>query len=279
MSCGILWDDLSRAPETVISGSPTVGGLSWSMLADPQPRHRARVAGAEAHILINLGSPQLVRAASLISTNLTASATRRVAIGNAWTADGTTVTADSAAMTADMAVAPLYDSGDGLAGTSGAANGNIHVIAPAAVLAQYVYWRVTDPSVSTIDIGLAPCGPLFVPAVGAAYGSQFGRLDGGSRDANARTGASYSRRGVTLRCATVNLQWLRPDEARGEMDDIDRIVGSWGDVLFVWDAQVSATELSKTAIWGSIRPASSREMMSINTPGSVSRTITMTERL
>lgn len=252
MTCAILWDDLSRT--STLSGSATVQNLSWSMLVDPQPRHRVRVIGSSASLTINFGSTKVIRAACLISTNLTSAAQVRLQAGS-------------------------YDSGSETSTTGSAWNGNVIHVFPLNVSTSSLTWTIYDGSNDTIDIGLAPCGPLFIPTINHAYGYEWGGIDGGIRDLNQSTGTEYCKTGAFRRTASPRFDSVSGSESYGDWEQMDRIVMSTGDVLWIPDIDASRINLAARCIWGGFKQARARDMLTQNSFNRAGRSFTITERL
>lgn len=82
MPGAFLWDDklANAASLTAIAGT-VVSTMPLSNLLDPQPRLRARLLGAAASILVDLGADTAIEAAALISTSLPDTATIRWRLG------------------------------------------------------------------------------------------------------------------------------------------------------------------------------------------------------
>jgi len=157
--------------------------------------------------------------------------------------------------TTTAAIAPAVDTGFTTQITANDSyNGNV-VAAFASTAARY--WRIDiDGATNPIDIGLAPLGLLFRPAIGFDYGAQEGRLDLSIRDMNQDTGAEFGLAGPKKRMKLLTFGALSETEVRGftsSVDDMDRYVGASGDVLFVSDSDASWINRSRDSIWGSFR--------------------------
>lgn len=257
----ILYNDLSKA--ATVTGSATVMGLGWDFLKDPQPRHRARVNDVTAYLILDLGAAQSVDAAALIGTSLNAAATARLR------ASGSDPT-----VTGSLA----YDSGVQSACTDAAWNGAVIGCLSAPVTARYLRWDVTQTA-APIDIGLAPCGLLFRPTRNFALGGTEGRSDASIRDGNPDTGAEFGLVLPQKRVKQLSFPGLTKTEVRGDVDLMDRLVGSAGDVMFVEDPDAAWADRARDAIWGSFRKTGADQVATRSFVNVFGRSFQLTERL
>lgn len=261
MSCAFLWQDKSRAAGVATSG--VLGDGAASMLADPQPRHRMRLAGTTANFILDLGAATLLDCFALISTTLQADSTIRARVS------ATDPTATSALVYDSTALAGITDD-DWL--------GQVVLIAPAQISGRYVRWDLTVTSGASIDVGLASCGPLFRPTRNYAYGAARGVADYGVREGNPRTGAMFGVAGAKARVQQFALSSLTPAEVESDVKEMDRLVGNEGDVLWIPETTDSDLVKARDAIWGGFRaqgsPLTSHDSFNLK-----SRAYLVTERL
>lgn len=260
-----LINDLSRSA-TVTYASPTITGLGWDQLKDPQPRHRARVNDSSAYFVLDLGAEVMVDCVALIGTSLDASATVKFK----------TSTIDPEALTF------IYSPNAASGVTSPDWNGNVIMtfdvdwVAPIPV--RYLRWEIQGVS-GPIDIGLAPVGAMFRPTRNFSFGSQEGRSDASIRDINPDTGAEFGLALPGKRIKTLNFPALTKAEARGPVDEMDRLVGASGDVLFVEDPQASRADCARDSIWGSFRKTGADAIATRSAVNMFGRQFVLTERL
>jgi hypothetical protein len=257
----ILYSDMTQA--ATIGGAATVTGLGFDFLKDPQPRHRARVNDTTAYLILDLGSARSFDVAALIGTSLDAAATARLR-----------ASASDATVTGSLA----YDSGVQSGCTSTAWNGAVIGCLPAAVSARYLRWDLTLAA-GPVDIGLAPCGLLFRPARNFGFGGQEGRIDASVRDSNPDTGAEFGLVLPQRRIKQITFPAFTKAEVRGDLDAMDRLVGSAGDVLFVEDPDASWADRARDSIWGSFRQPGAGALATRSYVSVFGRSITLTERI
>lgn len=262
MGCGFLYDDKSRA--AVITSSGTLGDGGVDRLADPQPRHRMRLSGAAGNFTMDLGAVFALDVFALISATLDTDSTVRVR------ASATDPTATGSL---------LHDSGVLAAVTSSKWFGQVVHLPPAAVNVRYVRWDMAVGSGTSIDIGLAPLGPLFRPTRNYAYGAQKGRQDYGVRDGNPRTGAMFGVSGGKARVQAFQLGSLTPAEVSADVTEMDRRIGVDGDVLWIPEAADVMADIARDAIWGGFRQVGQPQMASHDSFQLLSRSYQITERL
>lgn len=234
----ILYGDLSRsAIWTAATG--TLGDGGADRLADPQPRHRCRLTDAATETLLgDLGATASLDCFAMVSTNLRAASSVRV---RASSSDPNCVSG------------VVYDSGTLVGVTDERYLGQVVLIAPAAVSARYVRWDFTDATLGPVDLGLAPLGLLFRPQVNFSYGAEFGRVDYGVRETNARTGAAFGVAGPQARSIRATFDALSEAEATSDLLEMERVVGAAGDVLFVPDHAATALVRARDSVWGAFR--------------------------
>jgi hypothetical protein len=233
-----LHKDLSRAAS--FSGSTQVAGMTYAtMLIDPQPRHRARVAATASNLIIDLGAGTAIDIAALISTTIL---------------NGDSVRLRMSLTDPTVTGSLLYDSGTVSGVTQNYYNGNVIMPLSASVTVRYIRWDITQAS-SPIDIGLCPCGLLFRPTHNFTWGAQEGRIDPSPRELNADTGAEFAVALPQKRFRYFTLPNLTQSETRATVDEMDRLAGAAGDILFIEDADAAALTRAQNAIWGAFRPA------------------------
>lgn len=257
----ILYKDLSQA--ATFGGSSTVSGLDWSFLKDPQPRHRARVNDVTANLIIDLGAAVSIDVAALVGTSLDSASTARLRAS----ASDPTVTGSL-----------VYDSGVLAGVTDTAWNGLVIGCLSAPVTARYLRWDLAQ-AVAPIDIGKAPCGLLWRPSRNFTFGGQEGRIDYSQRETNSDTGAEFGLDLVKRRTKQLTFSALTKSEVRADLDAMDRLVGSAGDVLFVEDSDASWSDRSRDGIWGSFRTPGGGALSTRSFVNVFSRSFTLTERL
>jgi len=245
---------------TGTSSSPA-SGLPWSNLNDAQPRARARIEASSAILVFDLGSAKNADSWFIGSTSLPASATARF---RASTADPTCVGS------------LLLDTGVVANVTDPKWNGNV-LWCGAPVNARY--WRVDLTGANPIDIGLSKLGLRFSPARNYAFGMQEGKLDLSTRDTNPDTGAEFSVRGPVKRTRLLNFPAFSKTEARAEVEEMDRIVGASGDLLFILDPDDTWIDRAQHSIWGSYRMPGASESNTRVAFNVFSRPYRMVERL
>ncbi len=254
---------LDRTPAATITGSSTPAGLGWLQLQDVQPRHRARVSATSAYLILDLGAGYSLDVAALISTSLEAASTARLRMS-----------LSDATATGSL----LYDS-TALSGvTDTAYTGAVIGCLPAPVTARYVRWDLTQAS-GPIDVGLAPCGLLWRPSRNFSYGGQEGRVDGSMREVNTDTGAEFGLALPQRRTKLLSFPAFTKGEARAELDQMDRLVGAAGDVLFVEDSDASWADRARDALWGSFRQPGAGALATRSALNMFGRTFPLTERL
>lgn len=262
MSCAFLWQDLSRAAGITTSG--VLGDGAASMLVDPQPRHRMRLAGTTCNFILDLGAQFLVDAFALISTTLQADSTVRVRFSDT----------DPAGLTS-----LLHDSGPVTGLTDAAWLGQVVAVpSPATRIGRYVRWDLQASSGVSIDVGLAPCGPLFRPTRNYAYGAARGVQDYAVRDANPRTGAMFGVTGSRARVQQFALSSLTPAEVESDVKEMDRRVGTEGDVLWIPESTDDSLTRARDSIWGGFR-AQGSALTTHDSFNLKSRAYLVTERL
>lgn len=236
---GFLYRNLAAGLTPTGTSTTPVAGLGYDKLNDPQPRHRARVAATSMILVFDLGSAQSVDCAALISTSLPAGCTARL---RASTADATVVSS------------LLLDTGVQSNVTDPEYNGNV-IATFASVSARYWRWDLASAT-NPIDIGLAPIGLMFRPAIAFDYGAQEGRHDFSTRDVNPDTGAEFPLSGPKKRCRLLTFGALSESEIRGlttSFSDMDRTIGGGGDTLFVEDSDAAWLTRARDSIWGGFR--------------------------
>jgi hypothetical protein len=262
MACAFLYADKSRVASVTSSGTLGDGGVD--RLADPQPRHRMRLAGTGVQFTIDLGAVVSLDCFALVSTTLVAASDVRVR------ASATDPTATSS-----------------LAHDSGAMNGVtddkwfgqvVHVLS-VPVSARHVRWDLSVPSGVSIDVGLAPLGLLWRPLRNYAYGAQRGRQDYGVRDGNPRTGGMFAVAALKARVQAFALAALDADEVAADVTEMDHAVGVSGDVLWIPATGDTPIALARDAIWGSFRQVGAPAMTVHESFRLMSRSYQVTERL
>jgi len=262
MPCAFLYDDKSRAASIASSGTLGDGGVD--RLADPQPRHRARFDGAAVNFTLDLGAVFSLEAFALISTTLTAAGDVRVR------ASATDPTA-TGALVADSGV---------LAGVTDAKwLGQVVLPLVAPVDARYVRWDLNEPSAASIDVGLAPLGPLWRPRINYAYGAAHGVQDYGVRDGNARTGAMFGVAGGKARLQAFALAALDLDEVASFVTDMDLLIGVSGDLLWIPEAADAALARAQSCIWGGFKQVGAPSTSTHDNFAKKNRSFQITERL
>jgi len=262
MPCAFLYSDKSRAAN--VSSSGTLGDGGVDRLADPQPRHRMRLAGMAAQFTLDLGAVVPLDCFALISTTLVGSADVRVR------ASATDPTA-----TGSLA----HDSGAMTGVTDEKWLGQVVHVLGAAVSARYVRWDLSVPSGASIDVGLAPLGLLWRPMRNYAYGAQKGRQDYGVRDGNPRTGGMFAVTASKARVQAFALAALDPDEVAADVTEMDHAVGVAGDVLWIPETGDTPIVRAREAIWGSFRQVGAPAMTVHESFRLMSRSYQTTERL
>jgi len=111
------------------------------------------------------------------------------------------------------------------------------VITPATPK-TYRYWRVdlidaANPD-GYIEVGRLFAGSAWSPTYNAQYGAMLGYED---RDqvTEMDSGSEYSRKRPAPRIASFTFQGLTDSEAIGTVIDMQRRLGSSGEVLYEWD--------------------------------------------
>lgn len=261
---GFLYRNLAAGLAPTGTSSSTHADFPWSNLNDPQPRNRARVAAVSAILVFDLGSSKSVDCWAFVSTSLPAAATIRVRASDA---DATVVSS------------LLLDTGVLSSVTDPEYNGNA-VICFASTAARY--WRADFASANNpIDIGLAPLGLLFRPAIGFDYGCQEGRIDLSIREVNEATGAEFAVSGPKKRTRLLTFGALGEADVRGltsSIADMDRFAGAAGDALFVEDSDDAAIDRSRDSVWGSFREVGA-SLATRDHPDYWSRSFKIVERL
>ena len=262
MSCAFLYDDKSRA--AVVSSSGTLGDGGVDRLADPQPRHRMRLSGTSVQFTMDLGAVYPIDVFALISTTLTSAGTVRIRAS----------AVDSTALSL-----LAHDTGV-VAGVTGADRlGQVVHIPPNRKNVRYVRWDLTEPSGASIDVGLAPLGPLWRPLRNYSYGAQRGRQDYSIRDGNARTGANFGVKGAQARVRAFSLTSLDPTEVAGDVLQMDVLAGTAGDVLFIPETTDSMLIMAQDSIWGGFRQVGQPALTTHDSFQLLSRNYQMVERL
>lgn len=261
-----LVNDLSRTA-TITIASQAVPGLGWDMLRDPQPRHRARVNNAGLSFVMDFGAVVQIDCMALIGTSLTEAA--RVII--------------SASETDPQGLINAYiPYGEIVGAASPDWNGNVVITLDndlgGLLSVRYLRWFVADSS-GPIDIGLAPVGKLFRPSRNFAFGATEGRNDASIRDINPDTRAEFGIALPQQRVKTVTFPALTKAEARGDLDQMDRICGAAGDVLFIEDPAASHADRSRDSIWGSFRKSGADAVATRSAVNMFGRQFVLTERL
>lgn len=262
MSCAFLYDDKSRTAAVTSSGTLGDGGVD--RLADPQPRHRMRLAGTAVQFTMDLGSVVSLDVLALISTTLTADGDARVrASASDPTATGSLV----------------HDSGVIAGVTDAKWLGQVVQVLTVPVSARYVRWDLNMPSGASIDVGLAPLGLLWRPTRNYAYGAQKGRQDYGIRDGSSRTGAMFAVEGSQARVQAFSLASLSPAEVEADVTEMDLRAGVARDVLWVPEATDAILARARNCIWGPFRQVGTPQLATHESFQLMTRSYQMTERL
>ncbi len=116
------------------------------------------------------------------------------------------------------------------------------------------YMRFFIDNVDTyISIGNVVIGSSWVPTYNFDVQYNTGRLDSGQREVNPTTGAAFNFPGARPRLLTLSLGTLSQTEVETYVDDLDRLAGATGDILFIPDGDDSFQQMSLRAIYGACR--------------------------
>ena len=256
----------NRADEAALTGGLWSSALPRSNLQTRTIKEVARTSDAteaSTQFLIDMGKARGVRVLALVDHNCTLDATYRV---RGYT-DGalTDLAYDSGVQPVfpDVYTESVMDWDDGtmwdLGPSTDYLNGLtatlIHILSERSV-AQY--WLVTLADAAN-DAGYLQFGRLFIgdgfsPAINMAYGAS---LQYESRDEIDETysGAEYFRRRPSPRVARFELGGLTEDEAMSQAFDAQRILGTSGEVLFMYST-TDTTQLLRRSFLGRMRTLS-----------------------
>ncbi len=224
--CGSLSD------AAVISGSATAGTLGLDNLKKQPIALPARFMTASGYIQADIGADRQVSFVGLLGMN----------------AKFGTCRVRGASSEVNLTASPDYDSGEVslVEGDTLARNSFYHCFAAETLQ----YWRIDFEAddVSYLDIGRLYIGKTFQPGTNVNYGQSQGFLDP-SEKRKTKAGRLESNRKPKSRVAEINFAFGSEEEMYGEGFDLDNVLGSTGDVLYIHDFD-SKTFLQKRSIYG-----------------------------
>lgn len=110
-----------------------------------------------------------------------------------------------------------------------------------------------DASDAFLEIGAVVVGSSWQPTYNFDMEYQLGRMDMGTREYNQTTGAGFNFTGARPRLWTVTLGALSVDEVESYVDDIDRLCGATGDILFIPEHTDTFDKMSLRSVYGVCR--------------------------
>lgn len=220
--------------------------FSWLALNDPTPANRLRtsavfVSGTGLYryrFKVDLGAVVEIDTIALINTTLTA--------GNGVTAwcyvDDPDVGSPPVAMA--LQATTLID--------RSRSNNQVVMSATSKVAIRYVNLFI-DLSDAYLELGTLVIGSSWQPTYNFDMEYQLGRLDMGSREYNQTTGTAFNFTGARPRIWTITLGALSVDEVESYVDDIDRLLGATGDILFIPEHTDTFNKMSLRSVYGACR--------------------------
>lgn len=223
-----------------------INETGWDALLDPSPSNRLRAqtnnwasSGLYRYRFIaDIGAQLELDTVAFVSTNITTGS-----LVQAW------FYVNDPTVGAPAAVATLSS------GTLGDRTRSINQVvlsSPAKIMARYVSFFI-DVSNPYLEFGTLLIGNSWQPTYNFDLQYQVGRMDLGSREVNPSTGAAFDFIGARPRIWTISLGALSVSEVETYIDDIDRLLGSTGDILFIPDHEDSYNTMSLRSVYGACR--------------------------
>lgn len=232
------------ADDGVLSGGSWLTALPLANLQNRQVKKRARSSNAaltSTKFFADLGAPQGVRIAALIAHNLTQDATWRVRLSQT---DATLATSDYDSGWLDVypPIVPfgllpwgLFNWGQALSTSELGLFGGYAIIVTSDVqVAQYALVEISDTANPDgyVQAGRFLLMDAFEPLRGQEFGWSMQHVDP-STSREARGGQRWFNTLNKYRVCSLALGALSQDEQWGQVDLIDRMKGTTGEILFV----------------------------------------------
>jgi hypothetical protein len=212
-----------------LSTSSTASGFAVANLADEDIKKIWRASsGASAWILADLLSSVSIGIVALVNTNLGLTTSVQVRLS---TTDATGASGNA------------YNSGVIPAACDPTYRLFVHVL-PSPASGRYL--RI-DGTLSTFEAGRWVAGPRFQPTRNLSFGAEDIFQDH-SRITNSLSGVRWIDREEIQRGVRGTFNGLNVTEARGEIREINRVLGVNRDFLMLRDA--SSTNKGRDSLWG-----------------------------
>lgn len=209
---------------------------------------------------IDLGSGQSVDTVAVMGLNLTAAGVTRARMSL------TDPTATSSL---------LYDSG-ALTGQVDPKFGYFIALPTSPVAVRYVRVDVSDASLSYVEAGRIFVGLRTQVGINFAPGWGRGRVDR-SKQTEGRGGQMFTDLDNSYRTLEMTFDWLSDAERTGLIEEIDRLNGNHGDILFITDP--TSSNLGRDSIWGFQTEMPPVLQPTTASPAAFSRAMKIRERL
>lgn len=248
-----LWSDIGELH------SPVITGGSWSSslpLSNLQDRRLSRVARstdtltASTQFDIDLGVARDARVRALPKHNLTSAATVRVRTSNA-AGDFSTPIYDTGVVT----VWPAGLSAEKVVGINlGWTN-----VAPTETAARYERWEIVDPTnpAGYVDVGRLVIAKGWQPTINMSVGAKLGIETDTDRTVTDGGSSIYNDK-PRRRTMSFDIENLPADEALEQGFDMQRLAGTSGQLMFVFDPE-DTTHMHRRAFLGVLRELTALE--------------------
>lgn len=225
---------------------PPFNEQGWVALSDPTPSNRLRISSIYVttaglyryRFKIDLGSVTPIDTIAMINTTFTA---------------GSSVSAYGYVDDPEVGSPPTaFVLNTGTLVDRVRSNNQVVISSASKIPIRYVnmYIDFTD---AFGEIGTMVVGNSWQPTYNFDMEYQVGRVDLGTREFNQTTGAAFNFNGAKPRLWTVTLGSLSVDEVETYVDDIDRLLGSTGDVLFIPEHTDTFNKMSLRSVYGACR--------------------------
>lgn len=128
------------------------------------------------------------------------------------------------------------------------------IILPEVSISPYIKVEISDPDNENgfVDIGMLFVANVWQPTINAQYGAAFAWEDPDTTVQRAKGGAKFFDPGTRVRSVALETNDLPEDEVLGGPAEIMRQVGTFGDVLFIWDPDDTVHALARQFV-GNLR--------------------------
>lgn len=256
----------NRADESTLTGGSWLNTLPLENLQDSRIGRVARssnVLAASSQFDIDLGGPRLIRVVAIANHNISLPGKYRIRLG----VDPSFATSDVDSGTQDVWPSvypfgtvpwgsPSWWGGRLSAEEVEAYTATLVYILTSTVLTRYIRVEIidTDNADGHIDLGRLFIADGWQPTRNMTYGSGLGWLDRNEVQ-EALSGAEYVTVRRAARFARFNLPAMVENEGMGNAFEIQRAMGTAGEVLFIWDPTDTTHALRRQFI-GRIRTLS-----------------------